>query len=88
MILSDVEDMTYKEIAEALSIPKYCDVASARGRRLLREELAAYAPALGSGETDETKSARGHAGKQEGGEIKCNVVISASLLTRISAMNS
>jgi RNA polymerase sigma-70 factor (ECF subfamily) len=50
VILSDVEDMTYKQIAEALSIPSGTVMSRLhRGRRLLRAELAAYANALGIG---------------------------------------
>jgi RNA polymerase sigma-70 factor, ECF subfamily len=68
VILCDVEDMTYKEIAEALSIPTGTVMSRLhRGRRLLRAELAAYANSLGIGETDETKLTRGRAGKREGG---------------------
>lgn len=50
VILSDVEDMTYKEISEALSIPTGTVMSRLhRGRRLLRGELANYANALGIG---------------------------------------
>jgi RNA polymerase sigma-70 factor, ECF subfamily len=56
VILSDVEDMTYKEIAEALSIPTGTVMSRLhRGRRLLRTELATYANARGIGTTREPK---------------------------------
>ena len=51
VILSDVEDMTYKEIAEALLIPTGTVMSRLhRGRRLLRAELSAYANARGIGQ--------------------------------------
>jgi len=57
VILSDVEDMTYKEIAEALSIPTGTVMSRLhRGRSSLRAELAAYANSLGIGKTAETES--------------------------------
>jgi len=69
VILSDVEDMTYKEIAEALSIPTGTVMSRLhRGRRLLRAELAVYANSLGIGRTAETKSPLRLAEKQEGGK--------------------
>jgi RNA polymerase sigma-70 factor (ECF subfamily) len=50
VILSDVEDMTYKEIADALSIPTGTVMSRLhRGRSLLRGELANYARAYGIG---------------------------------------
>lgn len=65
VILSDVEDMTYKEIAETLSIPTGTVMSRLhRGRTLLRAELAAYANTLGIGQTRETKGT--HAGRQGG----------------------
>ena len=69
VILSDVEDMTYKEIAEALSIPTGTVMSRLhRGRRLLRAELAVYANTLGIGRTSRTKSHLRLAEKQEGGK--------------------
>ncbi len=69
VILSDVEDMTYKEIAEALSIPTGTVMSRLhRGRRWLRAELAAYANSLGIGKTGETESSVQPAEKQEGGK--------------------
>ena len=63
VILSDVEDMTYKEIADALSIPTGTVMSRLhRGRKLLRAELVAYANALGIGRTAEEKGS--HAGRQ------------------------
>ena len=48
VILSDVEDMTYKEIADALSIPTGTVMSRLhRGRNLLRSELANYARTFG-----------------------------------------
>jgi RNA polymerase sigma-70 factor (ECF subfamily) len=67
VILSDVEDMTYKEIAGALSIPTGTVMSRLhRGRRLLRAELSAYANTLGIGRADTKSSLR--AEKQEGGK--------------------
>src|ERR1041385_487123 len=69
VILSDVEDMTYKEIAEALSIPTGTVMSRLhRGRRLLRAEVAVYANTLGIGRTSRTKSPLRLAEKQEGGK--------------------
>jgi len=69
VILSDVEDMTYKEIAAALSIPTGTVMSRLhRGRRLLRAELAAYANTLGIGKTAEAKRSLRLAEKQEGGK--------------------
>jgi RNA polymerase sigma-70 factor (ECF subfamily) len=63
VILSDVEDMTYKEIADALSIPTGTVMSRLhRGRKLLRAELVAYANALGIGRTTEARET--HAGRQ------------------------
>jgi RNA polymerase sigma-70 factor, ECF subfamily len=59
VILSDVEDMTYKEIAGALSIPTGTVMSRLhRGRRLLRAELAAYANSRGIGKTAAAETSR------------------------------
>jgi len=48
VILADIEDMTYKEIAAAIDIPVGTVMSRiSRGRKLLRRELAAYARAHG-----------------------------------------
>ena len=50
VILSDVEDLSYKEIADALSIPTGTVMSRlSRGRGLLRSELGDYARSLGIG---------------------------------------
>ena len=52
VILSDVEDLSYKEIAETLSIPTGTVMSRLhRGRRLLRADLAAFAHSHGVGKT-------------------------------------
>lgn len=54
VILADVEDMAYKEIAEALSVPVGTVMSRlSRGRKLLRAQLATYANAYGIGQQDE-----------------------------------
>ncbi|MGI9107866.1 MAG: sigma-70 family RNA polymerase sigma factor [Pyrinomonadaceae bacterium] len=54
VILSDVENMAYKEIAEALSVPVGTVMSRlSRGRKLLRATLATYANAHGIGRRNE-----------------------------------
>lgn len=53
VVLSDVEDFTYKEIAEALSVPIGTVMSRlSRGRKLLRAELSDYARARGIGRAE------------------------------------
>ena len=48
VLLSDVEDMTYKEIAETLGVPVGTVMSRLhRGRKLMRAELATYANSRG-----------------------------------------
>ncbi len=69
VVLADVEDMTYKEIAEALSIPTGTVMSRLhRGRRLLRAELAGYAGTRGIGATEERPSHLRLAQAEEGGK--------------------
>jgi RNA polymerase sigma-70 factor (ECF subfamily) len=69
VILSDVEDLTYKEIAEALSIPTGTVMSRLhRGRRLLRLDLAAYANSLGIGKADESRKSELRLAEKEGGK--------------------
>lgn len=50
VILSDVEDLSYKEIADALAIPAGTVMSRLhRGRSLLRADLGSYARSLGIG---------------------------------------
>jgi len=59
VILSDVEDMSYKEIAEALSIPTGTVMSRLhRGRSLLRSELENYARSLGIGVSKEANRSK------------------------------
>src|SRR5688572_19761714 len=60
VLLSDIEDMTYKEIAETLGIPIGTVMSRLhRGRKLMRAELASYANSRGGNgqNTDEQTSA-------------------------------
>lgn len=55
VLLSDVEDLSYKEIADALAIPTGTVMSRlSRGRSLLRSELGDYARSLGIGIDKET----------------------------------
>jgi len=57
VILSDVEEMSYKEIADALSIPTGTVMSRLhRGRSLLRSELGEYARRLGIGVSKEASA--------------------------------
>lgn len=48
VLLSDIEDMTYKEIAELLNVPIGTVMSRLhRGRKLMRAELASYANSRG-----------------------------------------
>lgn len=48
LILADVEDFSYREVAETLNIPQGTVMSRLnRGRKLLRKELSAYAQAYG-----------------------------------------
>ncbi len=50
VILADIEEMSYKEIASALEVPVGTVMSRiSRGRKLLRAELASYANAHGFG---------------------------------------
>ena len=52
VILADVEEMSYKEIAAAIDVPMGTVMSRiSRGRKLLRAELASYAQAHGLGQS-------------------------------------
>lgn len=53
VVLADVEDMAYKEIADALSVPVGTVMSRlSRGRKLLRVTLASYANSYGIGQQE------------------------------------
>lgn len=59
VILSDVEEMSYREIADALSIPTGTVMSRLhRGRGLLRSELGNYARSLGIGVSKEASGSK------------------------------
>lgn len=69
VVLSDVEDMAYKEIAEALSIPVGTVMSRlSRGRKMLRVKLATYANAYGIGQSGQDKQAPRSLSQQPGGK--------------------
>ncbi|MEP6922401.1 MAG: sigma-70 family RNA polymerase sigma factor [bacterium] len=56
VVLADIEDMAYREIAEALSIPVGTVMSRlSRGRKLLRAELVTYANTFGIGKQGEER---------------------------------
>jgi len=58
VLLSDIEDMAYKEIAETLGIPIGTVMSRLyRGRKLMRSELASYVNSRGSGGKNTEKQA-------------------------------
>ena len=59
VILADVEEMSYKEIAAAIDAPMGTVMSRiSRGRRLLRGELASYARAHGFGQSGQRRISR------------------------------
>jgi RNA polymerase sigma-70 factor (ECF subfamily) len=69
VVLSDIEDMSYKEIAAALSIPVGTVMSRlSRGRKLLRSKLAAYANQFGIGEPTEQDQDTRSLSQQSGGK--------------------
>lgn len=59
VLLVDVEELTYREAADALNVPIGTVMSRlSRGRRLLRLELARHAPAVGRDDAHEQGRAR------------------------------
>jgi len=59
VILADVEEMSYKEIAAAIDVPMGTVMSRiSRGRSLLRGELASYAKARGIGQSRQRRISR------------------------------
>ena len=66
VVLADVEDMAYKEIAEALSVPVGTVMSRlSRGRNLLRAKLVTYANTYGIGQQDEEGISAKQGGKSD-----------------------
>lgn len=60
VVLSDVEELSYKEIAEVLRIPKGTVMSRLnRGRKLLRAELTVFANTIGIGKAPTQRRAIG-----------------------------
>lgn len=68
VVLSDVEELSYKEVAQVLQIPVGTVMSRlSRGRKLLRAELAMYANSHGIGAAGEGSAPRAQAGQAEAG---------------------
>ena len=66
VVLADVEDMAYKEIAEALAVPVGTVMSRlSRGRKLLRAKLVTYANTYGIGQQDEEGISAKQGGKSD-----------------------
>jgi RNA polymerase sigma-70 factor (ECF subfamily) len=64
VLLADVEDMTYKEIAKALDVPVGTVMSRLhRGRKLMRAALASYANSRGIGGKKTDKASASSAGE-------------------------
>lgn len=64
VLLADVEDMTYKEIAKALDLPVGTVMSRLhRGRKLMRAALASYAKSRGIGGQQADKASASSAGE-------------------------
>jgi RNA polymerase sigma-70 factor (ECF subfamily) len=63
VLLSDIEDMTYQEIAKTLGVPIGTVMSRLhRGRKMMRAELASYANARGIGKRNAEKSSASSSG--------------------------
>jgi RNA polymerase sigma-70 factor (ECF subfamily) len=63
VLLSDIEDMTYTEIAKTLGVPIGTVMSRLhRGRKMMRAELASYANARGIGKQNAEKSSASSSG--------------------------
>src|SRR5687768_17867833 len=61
VLLSDIEDMTYKEIAKTLGVPIGTVMSRLhRGRKLMRAELASYANSRGDRKSTRLNSSHGY----------------------------
>ena len=63
VLLSDIEDMTYKEIAKTLGVPIGTVMSRLhRGRKMMRAELASYANSRGIGKQDAEQASASSSG--------------------------
>lgn len=63
VLLSDIEDMTYKEIAKTLGVPLGTVMSRLhRGRKMMRAELAGYANSRGIGAQDAEQASASSSG--------------------------
>ena len=66
VVLSDIEDMTYKEIAKTLGVPIGTVMSRLhRARKMMRAELASYANSRGIGAQDAEQASASSSGTKE-----------------------